>query len=343
VITDGLGGIRLVSLLSDEAGKTGTAKAEPKPVEVVEPEPESPIARRRGTVTIDFTKAVHPLATGVNAARDVETLDLVVRGFQRALDVANSVSRQVMVTGGPLSPLPQVRSVISRFEVVSLPGAKHAACALGGSRNDLLVAVAAGALGLYHERLGQPSSELRLATPARQRRGDEVGGNWFAPARVEVPTAIGHPGRQFGVIADRLAQARSEPALRLAATLASTISRMPTRVLLPALHAQADSVDFAATTLPGLRGSRHICGSLVEASYPFGPRLGCPVNLTAFGNADRLDVGIALDPGAIAEPEVLLGCIHEAFRTFVPAEESPVGESVERVVDLQESPARSPS
>jgi diacylglycerol O-acyltransferase len=328
-ITDGLGGIRLVTLLLDEPEKLGAVKAEPKPVELVEPEPAPTNERRRGTVTIDFTKAVHPLAAGVNAARDVETLDFVVRGFQRALEVANSVSRQVMVTGGPLSPLPPARSMISRFEVISFPGAKHAAIALGGSRNDLLVAVAAGGLGLYHDRLGQPSAELRLATPARQRSGDEVGGNWFAPARVEVPTATGHPGRQFGVIADRLAQARSEPALRLTAALASAISRLPTRMLLPALHAQADSVDFAATTLPGLRGSRHICGSFIEASYPFGPRLGCPLNLTAFGNADRLDVGIALDPGAITEPEVLLGCILEAYHAYVPAaEESPVADRV---------------
>ena len=245
------------------------------------------------------------MTAGINAARDVETLDFVARGLQRALEVANSVSRQVVVTGGPLSPLPPGRSMISRFEVISFPNARRAAIALGGSRNDLLVAVAAGGLGLYHERLGQPTAELRLATPARQRRGDEAGGNWFAPARVEVPTTTGHPGRQFGVIADRLAQARSEPALRLTAALASTISRLPTRLLLPALHAQADSVDFAATTLPGLRGSRRICGSLVEASYPFGPRLGCPLNLTAFGNADRLDVGIALDPTAITEPDVL--------------------------------------
>ena len=35
---------------------------------------------------------------------------------------------------------------------------------------------------------------------------------------------------------------------------------------------------------PGLRGTRHICGSLIEASYPLGPRLGCPMNITAFGN-----------------------------------------------------------
>jgi hypothetical protein len=254
----------------------------------------------------------------VNAARDTEPLDAVVRGVQRVLDVANSVSRQVLVTGGPMSPLMLERSVLSRFEVMSVPDARAAARLLGGSRNDLLVAGASAGLGLYHERIGQPCSELRLATPAAQRWGDEVGGNWFAPARVTVPTTAGHPGPQFGMIAERLAQARHEPALRLAGVVASAISRLPTRLLLPALHAQADSVDFAATALPGLRRGAHICGSLVEASYPFGPRLGCPVNITAFGNDGHLDVGIALDPAAITEPALFVECLAEAFGRFSP-------------------------
>ena len=166
-----------MSLLLDEAESPAsrrTVESASRSSPESEPEPEPTSGRRRGTVTIDLTRAVHPVAAGINAARDVETLDLVARGLQRALEVANSVSRQVVVTGGPLSPLPPGRSMISRFEVISFPNARRAAMRPGGSRNDLLVAVAAGGLGLYHERLGQPTAELRLATPARQRRGDEV-------------------------------------------------------------------------------------------------------------------------------------------------------------------------
>jgi WS/DGAT/MGAT family acyltransferase len=318
VVTDGLGGLRLAGALLDEVAWPRTLQKQHPANGRRRDEAKEPSGRRPGTVTIDLTKATEPLRQKVNAARDVEALDTVVRGLQRALDVANSVSRQVMVTGGPLSPLFDDHSMMSRFEVFSMTDARQASRALGGSRNDLLVSVAASALGLYHERMGAPCSELRLATPAGHGRGHEVGGNWFVPARVEVPTAAGHPGPLFGMVAERLAQARSEPALRLSSALAWTISRLPTRLVLPALHAQADSVDFAATALPGLRRPRHICGSLVEAMYPFGPRLGCPVNITALGNDDRLDVGIALDPAAITEPQVFLQSLDEAFEMFVP-------------------------
>jgi hypothetical protein len=239
--------------------------------------------------------------------------------LQRALDVANSVSRQLIVTGGPLAERPAARSLLSRFELFSVAGARAAALALGGSRNDLLVAATAAGLGRYHELRGSSLTELRLVTPTGQRHVDTVGGNWFAPARAEVPTAVGRPGPQFGVVAERLAQARREPALRVASTVASTLSRLPPRVLLPALHAQAESVDFAATAIPGLRRERHICGSLIEEAFPLGPRLGCPMNITAMGNGDRLDVGMALDPSAFADPDALVGSLEEAFAAYVAA------------------------
>jgi WS/DGAT/MGAT family acyltransferase len=314
VVTDGLGGLRLADSLFREVawGRLSRGQAASD-----RGSSNSESDRRPGTITIDLTKATRPIRRRVDAARDVEVLDTVVRGMQRALDVANSVSRQVMVTGGPLSPLFEEQSMMSRFEVLSVPKARLVSRTLGGSRNDLLVAGAARGLGLYHDRMGKPCGELRLATPAGYGRGREVGGgNWFVPARVEVPTGGTHPGPLFGMVAERLSQARSEPALRISNALAWAISQLPTRLVLPALQVQADSVDFAATTLPGLRRDRQICGARVEAMFPFGPRLGCPVNITALGNADRLDIGMALDPAAILEPATFLESLTEGFESF---------------------------
>src|SRR5262249_5737996 len=150
------------------------------------PEPE----RRSGIPTIDLTQAFRPLQAAVNAARDPQTVTAIVRGVQEVVDLATSVSRQVVITGGSLSSVLVDYMMTTRCEVISIPGARAAALALGGSRNDLLVAGAAAGLGLYHEQLGSPCEELRLATPTSQRRGRDAVGNWFAPVRVTVPTAV---------------------------------------------------------------------------------------------------------------------------------------------------------
>jgi diacylglycerol O-acyltransferase / wax synthase len=134
--------------------------------------------------------------------------------------------------------------------------------------------------------------------------------------RVEVPAANEHPGPLFGVVRERLSRARQEPALHLTEMLTSVISYLPSRVLVPALRAQAGSVDFVATALPGIHGVRQVCGAAVEMFVPFGPRLGSLMNVTGFGVDDRLDVGIVLDPTAISEPEMLVECMKEAFQGF---------------------------
>jgi WS/DGAT/MGAT family acyltransferase len=318
VLTDGIGGIRLLGLLLDEPEWPHVARPEKAAEKAAQAEPAKDGDRPPGTltITVDLPRAVRRLMNGINRARDVDPVESAMRAIQGTLGLANSVSRQLMVTGGPLSSLPESRSLLSRFEVISVEGARAAALVLGGSRNDLLVAAAAAGLGAYHAKFGQPVPQLRLATPTIQHRDREAGGNWFAPARLEVPTAAGQAGSQFGVVVERLAQARKEPALQVASRVAQTLGRLPTRLLLPALHAQADSVDFAATALPGLPGSRHLCGSLIEGSYPLGPRLGCPMNITAFGNEDRLDIGVAIDPSAIAEPDYLIDCLTRSFDTY---------------------------
>ena len=337
-LTDGMGALSLIDSLLDEpkpavarsSARTTRAKSAPasdtgEPIgEAPAPAPPASVpangggVRKPGTVTltIDLTRAAGAARGAAGTAMSIDPVDTVVRGLQRSLDTASSISRQVVVAGGPLSSLSATRSMSNRFEVVSVPAARTTALSLGGSRNDLLVAAAAAGLGAYQERLGLPTAELRLAMPASRHRDGAPGGNWFAPTRIAVPTGGDHPGPHFGVVAERLARARREPAVRLTSPIASTLSWLPSRLLLPALHAQAHSVDFVATSFSGLRGPRTIAGALVEDSYPFGPRLGCLMNITGFGVGDRLDVGVTLDPAAVSEPDAFLECLAAAFAAF---------------------------
>jgi diacylglycerol O-acyltransferase / wax synthase len=297
VLTEGMGGAAIVNQIFDEARPQPVkpTTADKKPPAAAD-KPDSSEARAEGDgqslkVTLDFSRfnrAVQPLTSSLNtglsaglnklnslnalntlnttAALAREPADALVRGLQSSLEVASSVSRQALVTGGPLATWPDARSVTSRFEVVSFDGARSTALALGGSRSTLLIAAAASGLGLYLERHGQTCQELRLATPASLHNKRDTAGNWFAPLRVEVPTAMENPAPQFGVVGERLARARNEPALRITSALAMAIGRMPNRLLVPALHAQADTVDFAASTVPAGRAPHHICGATTIGS-----------------------------------------------------------------------------
>jgi len=333
-LTDGVHGVSLLRRFIDEPEAPRTAAASPPAAvsigdfplaaDVDDPLPDSEFAHRRrpGTfnITIDVAGAVagavRPIAHGVAVAMRADPVDAVVRRVQHSLDVVDSVSRQVVVTGGRLSQLSPSRSMNSRFEAFSVDNARSTALALGGSRNDLLVAGAAVGLGAYHEKLGIPCTELRLASPARWRHATDGGGS-VVPVRVEIPAANQHPGPLFGVVSERLTRARHEPALHVTELLTSAISRLPTRFLASTMRAQANTVDFVATSLPGIRGVRKIGGAVIEKSFPFGPRLGSLVNITGYGIDDRLDIGVALDPSAIAEPELLIECMIKAFEGFV--------------------------
>ena len=319
VLTDGVGGIRLLGLLLDEPAwpradvtsarqrRSGPQPSRAATATGIRARSRSPsISRRRCAGS----------SVGVNAARDLRP-DRAAgawrptgpRRRQLGLPSADGHRRTAVVAAGVALAVQPLRGDLRRGGTTTRrsPSAAAATTSWSPPRPP--------ASGATTSELGQPSPELRLATPTSQRRDHEAGGNWFAPARLEVPTSVGRPGPQFGVVVERLAQARREPALQVASTLAATLGRLPTRLLLPALHAQADSVDFAATALPGLRGPRHVCGSLIEAIYPLGPRLGCPMNITAFGNDDRLDVGIALDPAALEQPDLLVECLTETPST----------------------------
>jgi hypothetical protein len=333
VVADGRGGLSLIDLVLDDPTRPRAVRA--AGADVADPTDAPTIAEPRrapGTVTmtIDLTGVVRTAASGVVAATEVRPVEAITRGAQRTLELASSIARQVVVTGDRLSPLPSPGAMSSYFDVLSVPGAREAALAFGGGRNDMLVASAAAGLGEYHRRVGRPCRELRLAMPASRRRDGGVRGNWFAPTRVAMPATPRAAGPQFGIVADRLSRTRREPAVHAAAALAALISRVPARALLPALHAQARTVDFAATAIPGLRRVHHVCGAAIEEAFPFGPRLGCLVNLTAFANDDRLDVGIAIDPVAVADPGLLVDCLTEAFEQFVPKVRRTGADSVAR-------------
>ena len=367
-LTDGVGGMKLLrSLLARTPGPDAGEAAPAAPEHVFDPlvwrhpeilSPADVIARpldgwhdpadRDGTGVFERVAAGltevsgslgYRIGQGITAARKglelASTLpnatgdDLRILA-ERALRTAQSVADQVMVAGGPLSPLMVGRSLTRHFETASFDLApyRQAARALGASRNAVFVAGVTGALLAYHERMGAPCDALRMAIPVSLRSSagpagapgpTPVGGNRFAPARVIVPLGPKDPAKRVAATGRTLSHLAGEPGLTMADGLAGLISLLPASVLVPALRAQAHTVDFAASIVPGLRSGRFMAGAPVEASWPMGPRVGCALNFTLLTCDDRLHLGVNLDPAAVTDVATLMECVAESFGDLLEA------------------------
>jgi WS/DGAT/MGAT family acyltransferase len=296
------------------------------------------VERLAGGIGEAASALAYRLGQGVSAARKGWELASILPNStgddlrflaEQAGRTARSVADQVVVSGGPLSPLMVGRSLARRFETDSfdLAAVRRSAKVLSASRNTMFVAGVTGGLLAYHERMGAPCDALRMAIPLslRANAGPDgvvaaaVGGNRFAPARVVVPLGPKDPGKRVAAVGRSLADLAAEPGLTMADGLAGLISLLPASVLVPALRAQARTVDFAASIVPGLRSGRYMAGAPVVASWPMGPRVGCAVNFTLLTCDDRLHLGVNLDPAAVTDPAALMECLAESFADLLAA------------------------
>jgi diacylglycerol O-acyltransferase / wax synthase len=329
-ITDGVGGVKLsLSLLDFEADPP--APPEPSPLQRIVADAET---QRRAETFADPVRRVSPanavgqavtysmrqqlgrVGRGLeSAARVMASRESARRGINDAVRLGESVRRQLLVTDPARSPLLDRRSLALRFERFDVPltTAKAVAAKLGGSVNDVYVTGIAGALGLYHERMGVPCDELRMAMPISTRGDDEESANSFTPARVLVPVQPKDPATRFQRVHERLHGLRDEPAVTAAGSLAGFLAALPTSMLVALTRSQARTIDFATSNLRGSPVDLYLAGARIEANYPMGPRAACALNVTLLSYRDSLDMGINIDPAAVSDPATLLDCLDESF------------------------------
>lgn len=271
-----------------------------------------------GALAFRFNQGLSAARRGLDlaghlAGRSSDELRVLAEAAGRT---ARSAADQTLVSGGALSPLFTARSLARHFETLSLDlsAVRASVRAVDGTRNAFFVAGVSGGLRAYHERMGQPCEALRMAVPVSRRGGSgPLGGNHFAPARIVLPLGPKDPAERLVRTRATLDALAAEPGLGLTESLAGLLALLPPALLTPALRAQARTVDFTASIVPGLRAERYLAGARVEASWPMGPRLGCAVNFTLLACGDRLDLGANIDPAAISDTAAFMQCLSESF------------------------------
>jgi diacylglycerol O-acyltransferase len=333
VLTDGIGGVQLLSMLHSRSRAPTRDR----------PEPPAPPADTRTTVEILAGQGARWAAEApaeairqstVAAEFAAQAISSPARALTDVLSFASSLRRVADPPTGEPSPLLRPRSLAWRFEAAEVPLAdlKDAAKSAGGSVNDAFVAAVLGGFRRYHEHFGVPIDTMPIAMPISLRTAeDPAGGNRFAGARFAAPVAERDPAERMRQVREFVITARAEPAIDAAALLSPALSHLPAALVGRALATLTSTNDAQVSNVPGIPYPVYMAGARITRMYPFGPLPGCAAMITLLSHDGTCCIGINMDAAAITEPGLFRRYLAEsideilALRPPKPAPAKPAG------------------
>ena len=314
-ITDGVGGVQLAMQYLD-LERDARDLPPLRPVDAEPPPVPSPLELATDTVRTLIAAGIR-LPLGV--ARQVGSLladPASIPGANRAaVETVRGIVTQLTDTERAHSPLWRERSLHRHLAVARAPFREtlDAARRLGGTLNIAFLTAAAEAAGRYHRELGAPVESLR-ASMAISTRTDTAAANAFSLARLDVPTGEMPIAERFRLVTEAADRARERSDGASLAALAGLAAVLPTSLVTRLARQQSQTIDFATSNVKGSPVPVFIAGAQLLENYPAGPLVGVAFNLTLLSYHGSLDMGINVDPAAVAEPERLGRLLNRAFR-----------------------------
>jgi diacylglycerol O-acyltransferase / wax synthase len=315
-IVDGISAVDITTVLFDDEPDAAPPPLEPQGAWVARPLPTP--AQLLSEALID--RVTHPQAVAT-AARSV---------LRRPRRVAQSARDRLRASGAfafagivptPPTPLnvrvgPHRRYTWVDAELSELRAIKDG---LGGTVNDAVLAVVAGALGRYLGHRGIDTRELVLqalvpiavrtdhdgagSDPAHNGAGSEV-----APVGVALPVGLDDPVEQFQAIRAATGQLGGSIHAVGARTLTELAGFASTTIMSQAARLQQSQLgfDLVVTNLPGPQTPRYLLGRRLLALYPVVPITGRQaLGIAVMSYDGRLGFGLLADYEALPDLDVL--------------------------------------
>jgi WS/DGAT/MGAT family acyltransferase len=302
-LVDGISGVDIMTVLFDL--EADPPEREPGPPWYPRPEPSGP--------SLFADALIERASTPVGLAR--AAAGLVTEPRQAAGQMARTVAGLASMAnaglgGAPPSPLNTrigphrrfawVESELSRFKAVKN--------ALGGTVNDVVLAVVAGAVRAHLERRGRDPAgqELKAMVPVSVRADDQRGelGNQVAAIYAPLPVGLADPLERFRVVHEALGDLKAsaqaigaERITQLAGFAAPTILDQAAR-----LQSRQRLFNVTVTNVPGPQFPLYMLGRRLSAFYPKVPLvLNTALGIAIMSYDGRVFFGLLGDYDAMAD------------------------------------------
>lgn len=194
----------------------------------------------------------------------------------------------------------------------SLPRIRAVGKALGGTINDVVLAMCGGALRRYLLDLNDlPSEPLTAMTPVSIRAGNDGElGNAVGALTANLATHIADPAKRFEAVkasmtsSKQLLKGMSPKEIELFSQLTHTPA---TLIGLLGLGDRFPPYSTVISNVPGPREKSYWNGARLDGMYPLSAIFhGFAINITLLSNGDQLDFGIVADRGSVPRVQRLI-------------------------------------
>jgi diacylglycerol O-acyltransferase len=310
-ITDGMGGMQLVTLLHSRRREPTPDKPAGLPTQ---PERLTSLGALREQI-VDRVQTF-PVKLIGQARAGLRLVERTARDPQSAVGFAQSLLRLAAPPACPPSPIMRERGLGRRFGTLetSVDELRAAAKAVGGSLNDAYLAALLGGFRRYHEHLDAPIELLPIGMPISLRdAADPMGGNRFGVARFAAPVGVIDPAERIRRVRELVLEARAEPAADILSLAAPALSRLPVAAVARWYLAQTSLIDLQASNVAGIPVPVYMAGARIDRMFPFAPAPGCGVMATLVSHTGTCCIGVTIDTAAVTQPDLFLDCLREGL------------------------------
>ena len=204
--------------------------------------------------------------------------------------------------------------------------------ALGGTVNDVVLAVVAGALGRYMRVHGHPTEEvvLRAMVPVSVRAEVERGvlGNRVAAMWAPLPVGITDPVRRLAELREAMDGIKESGQAVGAQVLTELTGFAPPTIMAQAARLQARQrlFNLVVTNVPGPQFPLYMLGRKLDALYPMVPLAeNTALGIAIISYNGQLNFGLTADYDALADVETLAEELRSSIEELVAVAEAANG------------------
>ncbi len=298
-IGDGIALVRLLFTLTDE-------------------EPEAPpVVRKKGKASPGGARSL-PAAL-VNQGREAfvnpEKLAELVQSGAGAVSV---LARLVQRPADPKTAF-KGRITITKKAAwsgpVSLDEVKRIGKIAGATVNDVLLAVATGAMRRYLIGRGDrvEGEDIHAVLPVNLRPEEELGelGNRFGLVFVALPVGLNDPLKRLATVRRRMNRLKRSPEAGVVFSVLQLLGIARPELLALGVDFFGSKATLVMTNVPGPRKHLYLAGCKLRNMMfwvPQSARLGLGVSI--FSYAGEVRVGVAVDAALVPDPDTLVQHVH---------------------------------